>query len=248
MQADMKILVVSDIHANLNALQAVLADAGTVDGIWCLGDTVGYGPEPNECIERLRGLNAVCLAGNHDLAVVGKVGLWDFNRDAKEAIGWTRHWLTPDNRDWLETLEPTHNFAEYGIALVHGSPRDPIWEYIFTPPVARANFDAGDTFTCLNGHTHVPLVFRKPMYEQGIVTERLRVNASVSLKLDRLIINPGSVGQPRDDDPRAAYAIVDLAAMTLTQCRVQYDVSATQKKMKQAQLPGGLIRRLRFGQ
>jgi diadenosine tetraphosphatase ApaH/serine/threonine PP2A family protein phosphatase len=245
---DMRVLVVSDVHSNIIALDAVIQDAGQFDRVWCLGDVVGYGPDPNECINRLREFDLVCLAGNHDLGVVGKIGLWDFNSDAQNVAFWTRHQLTMANREWLETLPSTQLVTEHGITLVHGSPRDAVWEYIFTPPVARANFEQIETPICLNGHTHVPLIFRKPTYETGVFTERLPVNLPVSLTLDKLIINPGSVGQPRDDDPRASYAIIDLLAKTLTHRRVQYDVAATQKKMKQAQFPGGLIRRLRFGQ
>jgi diadenosine tetraphosphatase ApaH/serine/threonine PP2A family protein phosphatase len=244
----MRILVVSDVHANLAALDAVIKDAGAFDRVWCLGDMVGYGPDPNECIDRLRSFDSLCLAGNHDLAVVGKVTLVDFNPDAKEAVAWSRFRISATNREWLETLPTMCVAPEFDITLVHGSPVDPIWEYIFTPPVARASFESINTRHCFYGHTHVPLVFRKPEFESGISEERLRVNVSVSLKLDRLLINPGSVGQPRDDDPRAAYAIFDTDAMALTHRRVQYDVTATQTKMKDTKFPGRLIRRLRFGQ
>ena len=244
----MRILVVSDVHANLAALDAVIKDAGAFDQVWCLGDVVGYGPEPNECIDRLRSFDLLCLAGNHDLAAVGKLTLVDFNSDAKEAVAWSRFRLSVANRDWLENLPTMTVVSEFNITLVHGSPVDPIWEYIFTPPVARASFESLVTPNGFNGHTHVPLVFRKPEFETGIATERLFVNTPVSLKLDRLLINPGSVGQPRDDDPRASYAIFDTEAMALTHRRVQYDVAATQTKMKEAKLPGRLIRRLRFGQ
>ena len=244
----MRILLVSDIHSNLAALDAVFKDAGDFDKVWCLGDTVGYGPEPNECVERLRAYDALSLAGNHDLAVVGKVNLADFNSDAREAIAWSRFRLTLDNRDWLESLPTMTTLTEYGITLVHGSPIDPVWEYVYTPPVARASFDAFATPVCLYGHTHVPLIFRKPTYEHDIASDRPRLNVPTSLTVDRLMINPGSVGQPRDDDPRAAYALIDLEAMTLTHRRVQYDVAATQQKIKLAKLPNGLGRRLRFGQ
>ena len=245
----MRILVVSDIHSNLAALNAVFKDAGEFDQIWCLGDMVGYGPDPNECVERLRAYDAVCLAGNHDLAVVGKANLADFNSDAREAIAWSRFRLTLDNRDWLATLPTKTELPEHGITLVHGSPIDPVWEYIFTPPVARANFDAIAAPICLNGHTHVPLIFRKPTYEHDIMMSRPPNGVPIALKTDdRWLINPGSVGQPRDDDSRAAYGLIDLDAMTFTQRRVQYDIAATQDKIKQAKLPGNLSRRLRFGQ
>lgn len=244
----MRILVLSDIHSNSVALKAVLQDAGNFDQVWCLGDIVGYGPEPNECIDQLRALNPICLAGNHDLAVVGKLGLWDFNPDAQSAVFLNRHLLTLDNRAWLETLTPTLELPDQDVTLVHGSPADPIWEYVFTPPVARGCFEKFSTRFCFNGHTHVPLYFRKPEYEQGIMSDMLRANAPISLAVDRWMINPGGVGQPRDDDPRAAYALIDWDAKTITERRIQYDVALMQKKMKQAQLPTRLIRRLRFGQ
>jgi predicted phosphodiesterase len=245
----MQILVISDIHANLTALDTVIKDAGNFDQVWCLGDVVGYGPQPNECINRLRGLNLTCLAGNHDLAVAGKAALWDFTKDAQEVIFWTRHWLTSINHNWLTSLSETPIDTGHGITLVHGSPRDPVWEYITEKDVAKNNLDLFHTPICLNGHTHMPAIYRKSWDDWRIVEENPRVNQPIRLNtLDRMFINPGSVGQPRDEDPRAAYALLDLEAMTITQRRVQYDFAATQKLMKQAKLPNRLIRRLRFGQ
>lgn len=245
----MHILVISDIHANRSALEAVLQDVGSFDQVWCLGDIVGYGPEPNECIERLQEFNLVCLAGNHDLAVVGKLGLWDFSDSARDAIFWTRHRLTTTNREWLESLSQTSIVTENGITLVHASPRDPLWEYLVERETAKNNLEFFDTPICLNGHTHLPVIFRKPWDGLKILEEPLRANDPVRLTpLDRTFINPGSVGQPRDEDPRAAYALIDLNEMTLTLRRVQYDIAATQKLMRQAKLPERLIRRLRFGQ
>jgi predicted phosphodiesterase len=242
----MRILVISDVHANLAALDAVIRDAGKFDRVWCLGDVVGYGPQPNECIERLRAFDLVCLAGNHDLAVVDKLSLDDFSPDARDAIYWTRERLaTPE---WLETLPTLVVLAEHGITLVHGSPRDPVWEYVVSPFEARLCLESIATPICLNGHTHIPIVFRQPTYGSGIVKEQLAVDSPIRLTLDRLVVNPGSVGQPRDDDVRAAYALIDLNAMTLIHRRVQYDISATQKLMKQAKLPDRLIRRLRLGE
>jgi predicted phosphodiesterase len=245
----MHILVISDIHANLAALDAVIKDAGNFEQVWCLGDVVGYGPEPNECISRLREFNLICLAGNHDLGVVGKAALWDFTQDAREAIFWTRHSLSIFNHDWLKSLPQTTLVMEHDITLVHGSPRDPVWEYIVEREVAKNNLDFINTPVCLNGHTHIPVIFRKPWDGMKVLEEPLHANSPIRLiPHDRMFVNPGSVGQPRDEDPRAAYAIIDLDAMTLTHRRVQYDVSATQKLMKQANLPSRLIRRLRFGQ
>lgn len=244
----MQILVISDIHANFIALEAVLKDAGSFEKVWCLGDVVGYGPEPNECINRLRDLDLTCLAGNHDLAVTGKTALWDFTQDAQDVIFWTRHWLTPSNREWLETLPATTLDVGYGITLVHASPRDPVWEYITDTAVAKINLDLITTPICLNGHTHIPIIYTKPWDDWRLTEEWPRINSPLQLNLNRQFINPGSVGQPRDEDPRAAYAIVDTDAMTFTQHRVIYDVSAVQKQMKQARFSNRLIRRLRFGQ
>lgn len=245
----MRILLISDVHANFAALDAVLFDARDFDEIWCLGDVVGYGPKPNECINRLRGFKFVCLAGNHDLAVAGKAPLWDFSKDAQSAIFWTRHALSISNLNWLETLPDKPLDMGYGVTLVHGSPRDPVWEYIADCETARDNLSFVQTHACFNGHTHYPIIFRKPWDGIRVVEETLPVNHPLRLQPhDRFFINPGSVGQPRDEDPRAAYAIVDLERMTLTHHRVLYDVSATQNAMKQEKLPSRLIRRLRFGQ
>ena len=245
----MRILLISDIHANLSALEAVIRDAGDFEQIWCLGDVVGYGPQPNECISRLREFDLTCLAGNHDLAVVGKAPLWEFTQSAREVIFWTRHWLTTSNHDWLSSLPTTPVTVGYGITLVHASPRDPIWEYIVETQTARENLDFVETPICLNGHSHIPVMFRKPWDGLKVLEEELLVNSTIRLtSYDRTFINPGSVGQPRDEDPRAAYAMIDLDAMTLTPRRIQYDFSDTQKRMKQAKFSDRLIRRLRFGQ
>jgi len=245
----MHILVVSDIHANFTALEAVIKDAGSFDQVWCLGDVVGYGPEPNECIDRLRQFDLICLAGNHDLAVIEKTPLEDFTRDAREVILWTRQQLTVFNHDWLQSLPATILVMEPGITLVHASPRDPIWEYITEKDVAKINLDLIETSTCLNGHTHMPVIYRKPWDDWRILEKWLRVNSPIQLThLDKMFINPGSVGQPRDEDPRAAYALIDTEIMTFTYRRIQYDVAAAQKLMKQAKFPNRLIRRLRFGQ
>ncbi|HET9911236.1 MAG TPA: metallophosphoesterase family protein [Anaerolineales bacterium] len=245
----MHILLISDIHANLAALEAVIKDAGHFDQVWCLGDVVGYGPEPNECISRLREFDLICLAGNHDLAVVGKTALWEFTQNARDVIFWTRHWLTTSNHDWLASLPSTPLVVGHGITLVHASPRDPIWEYIVDRETARDNFERIETPVCLCGHSHIPIIFHKPWEGLKILEEDVRVNLPFRLiSYDRVFINPGSVGQPRDEDPRASYVLIDLDAMTITHRRVQYDFSATQKLMKQAKFPDRLIRRLRFGQ
>ncbi len=156
----MRVLVVSDIHANLAALDAVLDDAGDFDyeAVWCLGDTVGYGPEPNECIARIRDLDALCVVGNHDWAVVGGMDIDDFNQEARRGVLWTREHLTAENLDWLAGL-PNAPIVAGQFTLTHGSPRDPVWEYILYPSIARANLEFFGTPFCLVGHTHVPIVF-----------------------------------------------------------------------------------------
>jgi predicted phosphodiesterase len=241
----MRILLISDIHANLVALDTVLARAAHFDRIWCLGDVVGYGPEPNACISRLRSFDLLCIAGNHDWAALGKLDLEEFNPDARRAAIWTQEQLTVESLEWLGALPERVPTQAVQFTLVHGSPRYPIWEYVLTPAVARTNFDFFDTSICLMGHTHVPVVYR----DQGwtATAEQLIENSPLELSQDRMMINPGSVGQPRDGDSRAAYAILDLDAMTLTHYRVEYDIAATQAKMEQSNLPPRLIARLSYG-
>ncbi len=243
----MRILVISDIHANLVALETVLRDAGQFDRIWCLGDVVGYGPEPNACIETLREHDLICIAGNHDWAVLDKLDLEEFNPDARAAAEWTRQQLTLTSVDWLHALPERIPTQAEKFTLVHGSPRYPIWEYVMTPAVARINFDFFDTRICLMGHTHVPVLYRHRLDEYTATAETLPEGNAVAIDSDRLMINPGSVGQPRDGDARAAYALLDLDALTLTHYRVEYDIAATQKKMARANLPARLIQRLSHG-
>lgn len=243
----MRILIISDIHANLVALDTVLKDADQFDRIWCLGDIVGYGPEPNACVERLQQFDLTCIAGNHDWAVLDKLDLEEFNPDARRAAMWTRDELTANNLAWLSVLPERIPTQAEKFTLVHGSPRYPIWEYVMTPAVARINFDFFDTLICLMGHTHVPVLFRYILDEHQATAEPLPEGTPMLLGHERMMINPGSVGQPRDGDPRAAYAILDLEAMTLTHHRIEYDIAATQTKMQTANLPLRLITRLSYG-
>lgn len=242
----MKILVLSDIHANLSALQAVLADAPSVERLWNLGDTVGYGPHPGECIERVVAHNAnPALVGNHDLACIGAVDLAEFNPVARAASRWTALQLTADHRAYLESLPAAT--AANGVTLAHGSPRDPVWEYVTTAAVATANFACFETGLCLVGHTHQAM---HAALEPGDPIARLRPltnGETVDLSVGRHLINPGSIGQPRDRDPRAAYAVLDTGAWTLTAKRVAYDVLATQRDMERAGLPELLSARLAVG-
>jgi predicted phosphodiesterase len=243
----MRILIVSDIHANLVALDAVINNAERFDRVWCLGDVVGYGPEPNACIDRLRHYDLTCLAGNHDWAVLDKLDLEEFNPDARRSAIWTRNQLNPESLSWLHALPERIPVQESKYTLVHGSPRYPIWEYVLTPAVARINFEHFDTPFCLVGHTHVPVLYRYHREEQMATAEPMPEGFPIALGPERMMINPGSVGQPRDGDPRAAYAILDLETNTLTHYRIEYDIVATQAKMEQAKLPTRLIQRLSYG-
>jgi predicted phosphodiesterase len=242
----MRVLLISDIHANLVALNAVLAAAGDHDAVWCLGDVVGYGPAPNECVERLRELDPICLAGNHDWATLGKLDIQEFNPDARRAILWTRAVLKPENRDWLTPRPDSTRLPRDDIALVHGSPRRPIWEYILSTSTAAENMTHFDTSVCLFGHTHVPMLYRQEGDDKQVKAQRLVEGEPLSL-VKKMLLNPGSVGQPRDRDPRAAYAVIELETRTLTYHRIGYDIAATQHAMIEANLPRRLIERLNYG-
>jgi predicted phosphodiesterase len=231
----MRILVISDIHANLTALDAVLDHAGQVDGTWCLGDLVGYGPDPNECIERIRSLpNLRCLVGNHDHAALGLIPISRFNADAQLGIKWTKEALSEDNRAYLKSLPAI--ITENNFTLSHGSPREPIWEYILDVHLADVNFGLISTDYCLIGHSHLPLIFYRATNHAYTVPLPIPDTEPLNLK-PRMIINPGSVGQPRDLDPRAAYAILDLDAMTWKSKRVAYDITNVQLRILQSGLP-----------
>ena len=243
----MRCLLVSDIHGNLAAFDAVLRDAGQFDVIWCLGDMVGYGPDPNECVSRLREYPHVCLAGNHDWAVLGKLDIHTFNSDARAANQWTQSVITPAVQAYLQSLTPQR--VERGYTLVHGSPRQPIWEYILDPLTAELNFPLITTRVCLVGHTHVPVCFYMPEDNDDHLCEPRspRYDRPISLTSGRWIVNPGSVGQPRDGNPYAAYAILDPEAATLEHRRAEYPIEVTQQKMRAAKLPRRLIERLAIG-
>jgi diadenosine tetraphosphatase ApaH/serine/threonine PP2A family protein phosphatase len=242
----MRILLISDIHANLPALTAVLKDAAAWDRVWCLGDVVGYGPYPNECVEKIKALGALCLPGNHDWAVLGKISVDDFNPYALEAIMWTREQLQASSRTYLDRLVERipPQFDRY--TLVHASPRRPIREYIDSIPVARANFADFETPVCFVGHTHIPAIYRQDPLKD-VVREKLPENGHLQLGPQKMIVNPGSVGQPRDGDSRASYAILDTGANALTPRRVEYDITETQEAMDAAHLPYPLVMRLALG-
>ena len=239
----MRIAVLSDIHANLVALDSVLTAIGAVDAVWHLGDVVGYGPEPDGVVARLRERNAIGVRGNHDAAAVGGPEIEYFNSDARRAMEWTRKVIAGDTRAWLAAL-PERRSAQ-GFTLVHGSPRDPTWEYVTSASVARPNFEAFQTTYCLHGHTHLPSVFRA----EGGAVEAMRPDAGSKLVLDRrrILANPGSVGQPRDGDPRAGCLVLDVELAQLTWHRVAYDIAATQGAMRRLKLPDRLVERLDHG-
>ena len=240
----MRIAVLSDVHGNLPALEAVLEQIKPYDAVWQLGDVVGYGPQPDEVVARLAAENAVGVRGNHDSAAIGELDTDSFNDDARMAVEWTAEHIKPETRKWLTALPLLSIDAPF--TLVHGSPRDPTWEYVYTSAIARANLSRFDTQHCLVGHTHVPLVFRerKTGAMEAIVGE-----PGHTFKLDRarLIINPGSVGQPRDGDPRACAMILDTDKNELQWHRVEYPIERTQKLMTDVGLPRRLIARLKFG-
>ncbi len=242
----MRALIVSDVHSNLEAFQSVIAHADSMDGfdrIWFLGDLVGYGPDPGPCIDLLREYDHSGVAGNHDLAAIGKIGLQRFNPQAAAAARWTTTQLTEEQIDFLDQLpirREIHNFT-----MVHGSPRDPVWEYVITPAAAAACFSHFGTKRCLVGHSHVPFLCA-PEGKSALFYE-FPVDLSVELRDTRLIINPGSVGQPRDGLPTASYALYDSEDQTITHCRAEYDIASTQKRMAEHNLPPYLIDRLTYG-
>ena len=243
----MRYAIIADIHANLAAFTAVLDDIerrGGVEERWCLGDVVGYGPDPHQCIELLRHYNHVCVAGNHDWAAIGKLSLSEFNPDAAAACRWTAQQLSPEDVDYLESLPLVIEKDDF--TLVHGSPREPIWEYLLSISTARQNFTYFQSQFCLVGHSHVPLVFRYT--ETGACSfSPFLTNIGLVLGKSRLIINPGGVGQPRDGDPRASYAIYDSQARVVRLYRIPYDINVTQNKMVKHNLPVRLVARLSHG-
>ncbi|RMF76697.1 MAG: metallophosphoesterase [Chloroflexi bacterium] len=242
----MRILIISDIHANLTAFETVLEDAKDQwDYVWCLGDVVGYGPDPNECVELLRSLPHLCLAGNHDWAALGRLDISTFNPDARFAVTWTAESLTPDNIAYLEALPTTFVIEQY--TLAHGSPREPVWEYILEPIIAAINFAHFETPYCLVGHTHQPVIYEL-ISEHG-ETQALPPTYGHQRQLNghRQIINPGSVGQPRDADSRAAYALLNLDTNTWEHRRIPYDIGAVQDRMRKHDMPERLVTRLEHG-
>ena len=242
----MRVAVISDIHGNLHALEAVLAaiDDERPDAIWCLGDLVGYGPRPNECTEAVAQRANVCLVGNHDLGVTGAISLEEFSHDAATAARWTQTVLEDRWRTFLESLQPTAQVE--GADLYHASPRDPVWDYVLTADGAYDALNRTEAPLVLVGHSHVAIqvVLAGGRLDGGLAP----AGTEVDLNAGRYLINPGSVGQPRDGDPRAAFLILDFDRMFATFRRVEYPVEQTQAELREAGLPETLAERLAHGQ
>jgi len=239
----MRALVLSDVHANITALDAVLDAAPATDEVWVLGDVVGYGPEPDAVVDRLRELGAFGVRGNHDAAALGGDEIESFNVDARRAMEWTRTVISDGTRAWLAALPERLVRGDW--TLVHGSPRDPIWEYVTSTPVARAAFLDLDTPHCLHGHTHVPMGY---LEEDGTL-ETMSPGAGSRLELGarRGLLNPGSVGQPRDGIPASSWLVLDTDAATATWHRTAYDIATVQAAMDALRLPPRLVERLAYG-
>jgi len=232
----MRVLVISDIHANYTALLAVLKDAGHVDETWCLGDLVGYGPDPNAVVEEVREIsNLTCILGNHDMAAIGKMPLEAFNGDARRSLEYHAKVISASNMDFMRSLSA--NIKICGDAtLAHGSPRDPLWEYILNALSARINFDHFETPWCFVGHSHIQCIFALNEKNDRVTLDQTKPDKVIALH-PKQILNPGSVGQPRDRDPRAAYAIYDTEARTWTPRRAAYNIPEVQERIRAAGLP-----------
>ena len=242
----MKVLLVADIHANLTAFEAVLADAeaaGGFDRMWTAGDVVGYGPDPNECVDRVRSAGALAVAGNHDLAAVGEVGVDVFNSFARAAVRWTAERLSPENADYIRALPLVVEDSDWTVS--HGVPSDPVWGYLLTVKAAVEGLAHFGTQGCVLGDSHVPVLLR--MGPEGPAPVSVGGGRVVDVGSERCYVNPGAVGQPRDGDPRASYAVLDTEAWAVEFRRVEYEIEETQRRMGEAGLPWPLIDRLAHG-
>jgi predicted phosphodiesterase len=241
-----RLLVLADIHANAAAVRAVV-DAAAADGgydeVWCLGDVVGYGPDPSECISFVRETCSLCVAGNHDLAVAGVIGTEAFNEDAAQAVLWSRAQLTSSDKHYLAGLPLRVEHG--GFTLVHGSLRDPVWEYVWSPQGVEGSLALLNSGVCLVGHTHISAVFAEG--DKGAAVEEIAALENAALGDHKCLLNPGAVGQPRDGDPRASFAIIDTVARTFSLLRTPYDVRGVQSRMRERGLPHRLIERLPLG-
>lgn len=241
----MRVGVISDIHGNAAALETVLEslDSERLDAVWCLGDMVGYGPDPNRCCELVAHRADLCLVGNHDLGVIESISLAEFSPDAAFAARWTQTVLTDFSRAYLESLRPEAKVD--GAELYHASPRDPVWDYVLSEPVARESLEMTKAPVVMVGHSHVPLAM---MLENGRANGGLAPGGhETDLAAGRWLLNPGSVGQPRDNDPRAAYLILDFDEHRASFMRVPYPVERTQAEIRERGLPETLAQRLALG-
>jgi len=243
----MRVAVVSDIHGNRHAFDAVLTEVrdARVDELWCLGDLVGYGAEPDACVELARAHVGLCLAGNHDLAVTGEIPLDEFSRGAGLAARWTQEVIEAENLSYLERLKPQRTDLEVG--LYHASPRDPVWEYVLSALLAELCLDRQEHRVCLVGHSHVALSFSRGGGEPA-TGEARRGGTELDVGDGEWLLNPGSVGQPRDGDPRAAWMVLDLGRWTATYRRTEYDIAGAAAAIRAAGLPDSLAERLQYGQ
>jgi len=243
----MRVAIASDIHGNRHAFEAVVAaaEAAEAEELWCLGDLVGYGAEPDACVAIAAERCAICLAGNHDLAVTGALSLTEFSRGAALAAEWTREVIRPATREFLAGLAPQG--AAEGLALYHASPRDPVWEYVLSTLAAELCLDAAAARVSLIGHSHVALSFQRPSGAPATGSTR-REGEELDIAAGEWLLNPGSVGQPRDGDWRAAWLLLDTAAQRAQWRREEYDVAGAMAAIRAARLPESLADRLRFGQ
>jgi predicted phosphodiesterase len=243
----MRVAIASDIHGNKQAFQAVIAaaEADGVDELWCLGDLVGYGGEPDACVALAEAHCTVCLAGNHDLAVVDVLSLEEFSRGAALAAQWTKDVIRPETREYLLSLSPQGS-AE-GVGLFHASPRDPVWEYVLSGLTAELCFDVTDFRVSLIGHSHVALSFHRPEGQPASGATR-REGTELEVTEGEWLINPGSTGQPRDGDARAAWLVLDTERETVRWRRAEYDIAGAQAAIRAAHLPDSLAERLQYGQ
>ncbi|MDE3134597.1 MAG: metallophosphoesterase family protein [Acidobacteriota bacterium] len=243
----MRVAILSDIHANRQALEAVLEQirAAECDAVWCLGDVVGYGADPDACTDLVREGADICLAGNHDLAVIGGIPITDFSDIARRAAEWTEGVITSDTRLFLESLDSSDE--QQVVSLYHASPRDPVWEYVLSPLQAELSFDVAPQRVSIVGHTHVALAFHR-FDGEGATGETRHEGDELDISAGRWLLNPGSVGQPRDGDPRAAWLELDTEAWTATWRRAEYDIEGAAWAIRAARLPEALAERLSFGQ
>jgi len=245
----MRVAAITDVHANLPALESVLGaiEEAEIEEIWCLGDVLGYGVQPDACADLVRERCAVCLVGNHDLAVLGELDVASFSEAAAAAVAWTRDNVAESTLEFLRGLRASGERAGFG--LFHASPRDPIWEYVLSAEQAEAGMDSHPNRIGLIGHSHVALFFARPEAQEG---EARGAQASDGALLDlsqgSWLLNPGSAGQPRDGDPRAAWLEIDTEAETACFHRITYDVARAAESIVAAGLPARLGERLRTGQ